>query len=399
MSFVIPTASAYTSQSSQTAHSYPPFTTTFTPAPECPWLTIDNPFTCNGSAPCSATGYSNIGNCGDQPSCFPASTFNNIEAVIQTSEIHTYSPGYACPLGWGVAASALFTDGVWCCPSGYTFATDFQSCEGIFTSGTLVYKNGCSTVTTVAFGPMETGMVDLISYPSSAFPASDLTVTASMDGIFLLGQKEIDLDDGNMEAPTSSISSISTTALSSGSSISTTALSSGSSISTTALSFGSFISITALSSGRRNDDGDRNGRDGDDDKDDGDDENRGGNEMVATNERSTNDSRTTTIGVAIGVTLGVLLLGIGFFLVIRYRRRRMSKTGEEDSQASQKVEEGYNEYGANKPELEGSQAPLRFVMKLELDANAVRAELEGESPKNGLPQELDSRCMRAELEG
>lgn len=110
-----------------------------------------------------------------------------------------------------------------------------------------------------------------------------------------------------------------------------------------------------------------------------------------------NDERQRTwIGVSIGGTIGlVVLLGIGFLILRRYRKnRRGQATIMHDGQPRKgSPEGGRNEYGVEKPELEGSHGTLFMGGKPELDANATRAELEGD-----VAAELEA-ITRAELAG
>ena len=97
------------------------------------------------------------------------------------------------------------------------------------------------------------------------------------------------------------------------------------------------------------------------------------------------------VGISIVATLAaVLLLGLSYLFIKRYRKNRKRRS---EAHIDQRHEE-HNDYGVNKPELDGSQPErMKNWRKAELDANATRAELEA----HVLPAELDG-VPRAELE-
>lgn len=101
-------------------------------------------------------------------------------------------------------------------------------------------------------------------------------------------------------------------------------------------------------------------------------------------------SKEIIIGVSIGAVFGGILLICAGFLLIRYRRRRRIEKRATNSF----VPVDFNQYGANKAELEGSLPRPTCYRKAELDANATRAELEGY-----VVGEMDGIGVIAELEG
>ncbi|KAI0097503.1 hypothetical protein GGR51DRAFT_540877 [Nemania sp. FL0031] len=79
------------------------------------------------------------------------------------------------------------------------------------------------------------------------------------------------------------------------------------------------------------------------------------------------------IGVGVGVSVGpILLVCLGFLFLKRYRRKRMGQLNHGDI-PSKEMNDDYND----KPELEGSVVHRGPFIKAELDALAIRAELEG----------------------
>lgn len=103
------------------------------------------------------------------------------------------------------------------------------------------------------------------------------------------------------------------------------------------------------------------------------------------------------VGASIGGTIAlVLLLSLGFFLIRRHRkRRRIGELKAVDDQDPPVPGGGDNVDSTRKPELEGSDAnPARF-QKNELDANATRSELLGDTNDS---RELDGSATRSELQ-
>ncbi|KAI1209152.1 uncharacterized protein F4807DRAFT_427372 [Annulohypoxylon truncatum] len=310
--------------STSTNTTHPALTTTFTPAPECTELTISS---CYGTDGCLGVGLTNY-QCSDPMyKCFPESSTFQTTDYTTVSPYLTYSPANICPTGWSTAASALDPDGVWCCPSGYSFNRDIQYCQGTFTEGVAVsVAPNCSILSSIPFGPGRTNLMNVASLGgvgSNTIPASDLTVTARAQGIFLLGQT---LSSGPNQPSETSTSAPPPSEIT------------NSSISTKA-----------------------------------------------------------AIGASIGGTITIiLLLSLGFFLIRRHRkRRRIAELKAADDPDPPVPGEEDNVGSVRKPELEGTDTnPARF-QKNELDANATRSELLGDT--NG-SRELDGNATRSELQ-
>ncbi|KAJ8132899.1 hypothetical protein O1611_g725 [Lasiodiplodia mahajangana] len=80
------------------------------------------------------------------------------------------------------------------------------------------------------------------------------------------------------------------------------------------------------------------------------------------------------VGVGVGVSIGpILLICLGFLFLKRYRRKRLGPLQNGGIPAEEKR---INEY-SGKPELEGSPGHRGPFLKPELDALAIRAEIEG----------------------
>ncbi|KAI1392731.1 uncharacterized protein F4822DRAFT_441581 [Hypoxylon trugodes] len=314
--------------------SYPPLTTVFTPAPECSYITFTD---CYYSDSCSAIAYTdNPDNCnGRVPQCFPvqSSSFESTTNYAYVTLSQTYSPGLYCPLYWETAASAISPDGVWCCPTGFSFNRDSQNCQATLTGGPAVTSDSCDTLSTFSFGPSVTSdmTVSFDSTSSSIFPLDNVQVSVSAGGIFLLGQTWAN-DPSKATATTPAAS------------------------------------------------------------------------PPPGNENESPPSTKAVIGASVGGTIGgILLLGLGALLIMRYRRRRVGRVQE--AEAAPKPHDGPEDYPLYKPELDGSLASPMMYTKQELDANATRSELEGPSTHNhaelggnGIPAELQTDVVRAELE-
>ncbi|KAI0452549.1 hypothetical protein F5B21DRAFT_335157 [Xylaria acuta] len=110
---------------------------------------------------------------------------------------------------------------------------------------------------------------------------------------------------------------------------------------------------------------------------------------VPTNQRS--PSRMAKVGIILGSILGTAFL---LLLAAFYIRRRSKAQEVEKAQAEQTVKAEPDEY-MGKPELEGSKAYV-YTVKAELDAAAIRAELEGDLTG---PHGDGIHVMKPELEG
>ncbi|KAI0855893.1 hypothetical protein F4860DRAFT_494930 [Xylaria cubensis] len=110
---------------------------------------------------------------------------------------------------------------------------------------------------------------------------------------------------------------------------------------------------------------------------------------VPSNQRSL--SQTAEVGIILSSVLGTAsLLLLAFFCI----RRRRKATEAKSVLFKQAVKEEPDKY-IGKPELEGSKAYV-YTTKPELDATAIRAELEGD---NGEPHGDGVYILKPELEG
>ncbi|KAI1103570.1 hypothetical protein F4804DRAFT_224776 [Jackrogersella minutella] len=227
---------------------------------------------------------------------------------------------------------------------GFSFERSVQNCQGTFTEGTAVsVATDCSIIGTIPFGPGLTNSLPILSMGgigSNIVPASQLTIQASAQGIFLLGQTLTSGSSGSMSIPGPSESVI-------GSGSDKVYLSSISTRTAIAASVGS------------------------------------------------------TLGAILILGLGFFLIRRHRK---RRREMAEGKGGDaQDSSASAstplKAQDGD---GTQKPELEGSGTDVARFDKNELDANTTRLELEGvvssEMEAPVAPQELDPVVIRHELE-
>ncbi|KAI0548369.1 hypothetical protein F4679DRAFT_585540 [Xylaria curta] len=97
------------------------------------------------------------------------------------------------------------------------------------------------------------------------------------------------------------------------------------------------------------------------------------------------------LGLIVGVVLGIISLLLLAFFCIRRRRKAMATKSVLSEQAIRVESDKY----IGKPELEGSQAYV-YTIKPELDATAVRAELEGDVIE---PHGDSINVLKPELEG
>ncbi|KAI1740285.1 hypothetical protein F4680DRAFT_419062 [Xylaria scruposa] len=112
---------------------------------------------------------------------------------------------------------------------------------------------------------------------------------------------------------------------------------------------------------------------------------------------STPDNNYNTIGLRVGLSIG-LLLGTIFLLLLAFfcvRRHRKAKAAAAKSALSKQEARVEPDKYIGKPELEGSQAYV-YTTKPELDAEAVRAELEGNVSE---PHGDGINVLKPELEG
>ncbi|KAI0516709.1 hypothetical protein F5B22DRAFT_176465 [Xylaria bambusicola] len=306
--------------------SFPPLTSIFTPAQDC---TIFEMQFCDKNA-CSA---SDGGNDFNQfiprlrSSCYPSirhPIHTYLDGSVYTergSPELTYSPGVHCPHGMTTATSLLALDAVYCCYSSFNYKTDsdpftFGSCVQKLTEGIFLYSSSA-----IAFGPSETD-----SFTSVAHGYGGLNWTGPplleviADPIFLIAQRALS------EVPNTGGSS------------------------TKGLS----ASPTQTSSSKTN---------------------GHWNTLLPGPQSSRGSANTnaTLIGSIVGSIGFVLVICLGLLYFLHYRRKRMHQANEGEVTAQGEKWDGLSD----KPELEGSQARQRQFYKAELDALAVRAELEG----------------------
>ncbi|XXG96969.1 Checkpoint protein hus1 [Hypoxylon texense] len=193
-----------------TTASVLPLTTTFTQPPGCGSLILRS---CGDSSACTAVlpeticplGTGIINDIGG-PGCFPSMITDSNGAA--NGHRVTYSPGRICPIGMTTAASAISPDGVWCCPSGLTWASSAPLCattltEGVFispTQGTEHCNTAGVTFTLGAAGGTQVIVTSSLSslstlsdgrptaYIDITIAVSTMVLTAFGEGIFLAGQ-------------------------------------------------------------------------------------------------------------------------------------------------------------------------------------------------------------------
>lgn len=120
-----------------------------------------------------------------------------------------------------------------------------------------------------------------------------------------------------------------------------------------------------------------------------------GNELVPPEPSKTpNDPRMPEVGIIIGASVGgTLLLCLGLFLFTVYRKRLRREMPAHIEAAEEKQERQEEDMG--KPEMEDNTVdPLRLV-KVELDALVIRAELEGSE----VPDARGINVTKPELQG
>ncbi|KAI3320087.1 hypothetical protein HD806DRAFT_246669 [Xylariaceae sp. AK1471] len=353
------TSSVSTTSSISTSISTedPPLTTLFTPNPACLSLHLDrcdSPSLCFAKIFTSPVTYYNTANMQytfpRSLSCYPSTTLDDNPWL---TPVLTYSPGYFCPMGMTTAASAISPNGVWCCPTGLTWASLSPLCQNTITRGTFLRTpqgSDClATANTFAFGPdaqqfftwtIKTLASDENPFggtPSvyattivTSFRLDSAVVTVSGTGIFLAGQ-------------TFPIST-------------------------------SMTPENTLSTASPPVPGDT-----------------GGSDEPAVM-ASHGPSMTVKISMGVGISFGsVVVIGLLVYLLIR--RHRKKKTHKMVEKAP--VNKASYEEHTGKPELEGSKAYV-YVDKAELDPTATRSELPGavgESYGDGI------YLVKPELEG
>ncbi|KAI0442786.1 hypothetical protein F4803DRAFT_575183 [Xylaria telfairii] len=326
---------------------YLPLTTIFTPPAECAGYQI----TCTNDA---LDDGSDVVGCYGNPfqfyvcrsdltgsqaivDCYPRAITHTHSllgtALYFTNPIFTYKPGLACPLGMTTATSIADTiDSTFCCPSGLTFALD------------ATYGFCTATKTEGTFTYMHPGCT-LVPRLFTFGPGRSGNVTV-----------------GNVVVPQSAIIIVSADPI--------LLLAQGSS--TTANSL--LLNASTLS---KNTSRLVNPTSGDD--------------SPAPGGRGRTLSQKGMIAIGVSLSVGtVLIISIAFLIIRRHRRKRVTSLRPEITPASP---DHHSAYGG-KPELEGNVP--RYGVKAELDAAAIRAELEG-SP--GDDEGAGVYVLKPELQG
>ncbi|KAI0543647.1 hypothetical protein F4679DRAFT_590267 [Xylaria curta] len=234
------------------------------------------------------------------------------------------------------ASSLSLLGAIRCCYNGYQLETQFgYYCLANLTEGSFIIPNSNlrRPPSTVAFGPSQTDSFNSIaSHYWGVIYTGRPTIFASALAVFLVGQN-LAVTSGSTPATPAGTTSSSQT------------------------------SSQGLESGRPKD--------------------------------ATSKSKTLRIGIAVGVLVGgVLLLYLGLFWFMVYRKRLRSK--KRLRVENEAVNKQHQEEYRGKPELEGSAGdPFRLV-KAELDALAIRAELEGTA---GDEAGTGINVIKPELEG
>ncbi|KAI0426005.1 hypothetical protein F5Y09DRAFT_346134 [Xylaria sp. FL1042] len=319
------------------SQTLPALTSTFTPAPDC--TTFEMQF-CDKNA-CSASDGGD-----DEPrfSCYPNITHYSYKDSHRSITERgrpalTYSPGLHCPHGMTTASSLDLLDAVYCCYSNFEYQSEppyLASCVKKLTEGAFFYSSS-----TIAFGPSETDAFTSIAHGYGGLNwTGPPLLEAIADPIFLI----------SIRAPASVSEILSTT----------DSFSKGSSRSTGQTS----IQTDSVE----------------------------GTPPENPQDSSTNN-KVKIIGSVVGVVIFLLFVCSGLLYLKCYRRKRLRRAerGTVTTKDQQWLGPG------DKPELEGSRADRARFLKAELDALAVRAELEG-----SLGEEHDSAgigFIKPELQG
>lgn len=100
-------------------------------------------------------------------------------------------------------------------------------------------------------------------------------------------------------------------------------------------------------------------------------------EDVPSAEPNLHNKRSIIISASIGAVLGAAILcWLGWLLLRRHRKKHRTESSMEEPQE-------YNQFGCQKPELEGSNGPRVYTIKAELDASVTRAELDAANGETG----------------
>ncbi|KAI1739071.1 hypothetical protein F4680DRAFT_449535 [Xylaria scruposa] len=247
---------------------------------------------------------------------------NGVQSCIpgytpDNNKAYTYSPGLFCPLGMTPASSLSLLSAVYCCYNGYHFDAEFYGCLANLTEGSFIISNSnpSGLPSTFAFGPNQTDSFNSVAaHWGGLIYTGRPTIFATAPAIFLVGQNLAVTSESTPAAPAYTTSSLPQTSSQ-------------------------------------------------------------GLESIPPKDVPSK-SKTLQIGIAVGVSVGgVLLLCLGFFwfMVYRKRLRREHRVRVENEELNQQHQEEYK----GKPELEGSAGDPFRLIKSELDALAIRAELEG----------------------
>ncbi|KAI1313985.1 hypothetical protein F5Y03DRAFT_1336 [Xylaria venustula] len=314
----------------------PTLTTVFKQPLECNTpvaLTDDcsNDFECDGSyipvlnIPISGdSSYSTI-------QCLPQTTVLDDDTFVDG--VYDYDPGLFCPDG--MTTDTSIGSAFLCCPSGLSYSYDGynEACTGTMTKGTV-------------FGGYLAGIGGIVGTTIAWSPADNMTLYVSASPVYLYQESNIVNSNtiGNFPTPTSSNKGESTATSSKTASTSPKCLRSGKCETTTPEP-----STTAGSSGL---------------------------------------STGAKVGAGIGATLGFILLALGAILLLRYRRRRLTRHHALGSPSTHpEMKKHHKKHLPELPvvesrvELEGTQVEDRgpgiYVWKPELEGTAGSPDSEG----------------------
>ncbi|KAI0102852.1 hypothetical protein GGR51DRAFT_273246 [Nemania sp. FL0031] len=326
-----------TSTPMPTLDDYPPLTTLFTPDPSCASFYISQSSSDSPDSSDHATAFPKAACLDESGLSTVRDSLSCYPKTTRGDPLLTYSPGYFCPVGMTTVESVSIKDGTWCCPKGLTLADGV--CQKTTSQATLLFTDidSCSNAEIVTVQRIIDGGGGIVI---SAAP------------IYLIGQKLPTTTPFTSVSPSSIASSSSTTSASSIMSPVTTA---------------SPTSTTSPKSAQTSDP-----------------------RATSTNQNSL--SLSAMIGIILGSILGIVILSILAGIYIWKRVRAKAATKEQSKQ----VVKAEPDERIGKPELEGSKAYV-YTARVELDAGAIRAELEGDIP--GEPYGDGIYVFKPELEG
>ncbi|KUI68374.1 hypothetical protein VM1G_11571 [Cytospora mali] len=152
----------------QSASTYVPLTTTFTPASECTQSYFSGCYPAiSGTLVCQAAIYPTETCQQTNLNCYPLLPTEPLRA-------YSYSPGFICPVGWTMALQDVQTPDetnstttVHCCPTGLSVTSALQTtwCQTIKFSGVAdVLIDGCTSSTEITYARTSTAIMSLSYY-------------------------------------------------------------------------------------------------------------------------------------------------------------------------------------------------------------------------------------------